>query len=252
MEPPEETLDIAQFNALPNELKEHIISSRPDLIAKLSRTNKNFYDLSIRPYLEELCSRPIQQNELQRYIATTPLIVGQHYCYSGPYTDYEIECSTDIYIHRPHHDYIEISLYSGIDMSPLKLNMRTHSSEGTIIVSKKYEYDLITQYNILRNRLGCVQRHADYAKEYILRDQDDRYHTIMAQFKDPHVEFSHKVANQISLFHILWMNAYAFNISPSVIIPTGDIQDIPAFMNSINKEIPRLYTAIRKAIMRLD
>ena len=76
--------------------------------------------------------------------------------------------------------------------------------------------------------------------------------TIMAQFKDPHVEFSHKVANQISLFHILWMNSYAFNISPSVIIPTGDIQDIPAFMNSINKEIPRLYTAIRKAIMRLD
>ena len=84
MEPPEETLDIAQFNALPDELKEHIISSRPDLIAKLSRTNKNFYDLSVRPYLEELCSRPIQQNELQGYIATTPLIVGTPLLLLGP------------------------------------------------------------------------------------------------------------------------------------------------------------------------
>lgn len=253
MEPPEETLDIAQFNALPDELKEHIISSRPDLIAKLSRVNRNFYDLSVRPYLERLCSRPIQQKEVQGYIATTPLIVGTHYCYSGPYADYDIDCSTDVYIRRPRNDYVRITLFSGINMSPLELEIQTRSANiNHIVISETFEYDLITQYNILRNRLGCVQRHADYAKEYILRDQDDRYHTIMAQFKDPHVEFSHKVANQISLFHILWMNAYAFNISPSVIIPTGDIQDIPAFMNSINKEIPRLYTAIRKAIMRLD
>ena len=133
MEPPEEQLDIAQFNALPDELKEHIISSRPDLIETLSRVNRDFYRLSVRPYLERLCSRPIQQNELQRYIATNPLIVGQHYCYSGPYADYDIDCSTDVYIHRPRNrDYIEISLYSGIDMSPLKLEIRTHSSEGTV------------------------------------------------------------------------------------------------------------------------
>ena len=54
------------------------------------------------------------------------------------------------------------------------------------------------------------------------------------------------------LYQILWMNSYAFNISPSIVIPTGDILDIPAFMNNINKEITRLYTAIRKAITRLD
>ena len=250
MEAPEEHLDIAQFNALPDELKEHIIRFRPDIITKLTRVNRNFYDLSIRPYLEKLCQLRTQNRELQEYIATQPLILGHHYCFSGAYTDYEIECATTVYIRRPQNDYIFVDLRSGINFSPLGLEISKGGGiAGGIAVSDNEELDLITQYNILRNRLGCVHRHATYAKEYILRNLDDRYHTVM---ETRNVNFDRNVTSQISLFQMLWMNSYSFNISPSISFPTGDIQDIPAFMNKINKEIIRLYTAIRKAVIRLD
>lgn len=235
-----------QFNDLPPEIKEHIISQRRMLIPAFSLVNRELHELSKHLYLRKVGTRSFRYHEVATYLGTKPLIFGTHVHICHTRTNAEIKAN--VYIWRPdniNHPNGYWNIGGTMETNGFDAVFRPHchyALDDAIddLFYYLFYYDYLTQYHILSKRHSCVRLRPSYAKDYILHYFDRWYRRLGDENED-----------RISFYQILWMNAYVFNIipAPKYTFNQESDEDILAI---INIEIPRLYTAIRKAILKLD
>lgn len=241
------TICFPQFNDLPPEIKEHIIRQRTELIPAFSMVNHDLHELSKRLYLEEVAEQYPLYHELLAYKMTYPLMLGS-LVHQIHVTNTKEKRTLNVYTKERHHNYKCIRIETLFDnvFSDCTTSVITNTvTPDDIIIDAEYDY--LTLYRILKKRLSCVRLQATYVKDYILRDLDEYFKDY---FKDP----PNGQYDNIILYLFLYLNAYIFNIYPSPIeistlIERNKMNDISMILNV---EIPRLYIAIREAIMKLD
>jgi hypothetical protein len=241
------------FFTLPLEIQEEILRRTPvpgRQLAGISRASQGLYQASYQPYLEQLCAEPIRFEEFTRYTLTQPLIMGEHHCFTESGVTSLVNCDTRVYIRRNSNSYDEIQ-----NVSEINLNDNTISVQATndLISSDTFmhnlsslahgpDFDLLTEYRIRQQRLGCVKRQPNYAKNYVISKLDTIY---KAPIRD--------LGDDVYVYMYLWINSYAFNI---YVPPRNDLFFPPRPTNELleilNKEIVRLYLAIRHELDKLD
>jgi hypothetical protein len=243
----------ATFFTLPEELQEEILrrTQQPGRqLAGISRASRGLYGASYRPYLEQLCQEPILYEEFTRYALTHPLIMGEHYCFTESGVTSILYCDTTVHVRRNSNSYDEIRNVSEINLNDNSISVQASNSaistdefvQGHGSVAHGPNFDLLTEYRIRQQRLGCVNRQPNYAKNYVISKLDTIYKAPIRDLSD-----------DIYVYMYLWINSYAYNVFPA---PRNDLFFPPRPVNELleilNKEIVRLYLAIRREVEKLD
>lgn len=237
----------SEFFDLPLEMQEEILRQVPPRrLPAISQAGQNLYQATFRSYLERLCAESISRTEINRYTLTQPLLVGNHFCFR----EFEnvINCDTEIYIRRNTDSYNSIRLLTQIEFNrSVSFQLTNEIKPSDLLIDElsaatMSEFDLLTEYRIRLNRLGCISRQPNYAKNQVIQILDTNYQAPIQGLED-----------DIWTYLYLWMNAYCFNVYPP---PRNDIffpqRPVEELLEILNKEIVRLYLAIRHELVKLD
>lgn len=247
MAEPQEPISEDFFN-LPLELQEEIMRQvRLRQLPGISRASRELYQTAYQPYLERLCAEPLRQAEINRYVRTLPLILGNHFCINE--IDTMVTCDTEVYIRLPTNNYKTIRIQSDVNLNlnTIILQSSDRSMTGDNFITEMNQasmsdFDLLSEYRIRASRLGCVRRQPNYARDFVIHKLDTIYRAPINSLDD-----------EIWVFLYLWMNSYSFNIYPSpsqnLFFPPKSTSEL---LEIINHEVVRLFIAIRKKLEKLD
>jgi len=274
---------------LPPEIQERILRYHPELVIPYTKTSSDIRNITSRLYVEELCKRPISDLEIKAYLDESPTLFSIYY---------PPEKQFIIYYKIGQSKYIEdifkldINLIGRDTVDPYLTHFATNgptylityapvtdlggvpldsSTVYTMVLQMcrygdKYcsQLDLLSIYRILQNRLGCVYRQPDYAKQYVLKYLDDVYNEYLQ---------NRTIDILINTHAYLFIHSKIFNIYPSIqpldihdwiIDNTGkpiaelgeflsdfDKRNMSNTIKTMEKEIYQMYVQIRNILEHL-
>lgn len=181
------------FETLPAEIQEAILeqASQPST----RRVSRGFYTISGRPYLEQVCSIPISRDEIVRYLDQLPQKFGlfnniyEHYVFniyesikaSGEYQNYiaslEYTMEEDEVYHEAEDEAEdEEEGYTDVEVISINLIYSRFTNAGQLYLNEFYmrnnlkdqtQVDLVSLFNILAARLGCINADPNYARDAV-------------------------------------------------------------------------------------
>jgi len=187
---------------LPPEVN-YLITTYSPLIWR--RINNYYKDITNYDYLKLLCERPISYDELVYYVDEAEAV---GYCIQLP-----TETVSTIYHFYDNEELVEVDTI----MASKEKSEIYYSTENEGIGEddfyediEKYDQsfilDLVTEYNIRSNRLGCVNLNPEYAKEWVFKQLTN----ISKQITN-----APDLWTQVQLYIILSTTAEVIGIEPS-------------------------------------
>lgn len=188
-----------QFQELPLEIQEKILSYIPLDLPIISQLSSEMYKIVNRSYVNVLGRLPISVSEYTKYTRQFPLILGSHIRLQED-TNKQIYYITEMYTRRLSDTYNRIRIITTLDDN---VDFRyDHDMVNQLYVTsfvKDTDYDLMTMKRILQNRRGCVQRDPQYVKNYLRRYIQRRFSIVTSD-------------NLVDFYLYLWMNANVLNL----------------------------------------
>lgn len=237
----ENTLDPEFFKQLPIELQQEILSQKPELIPIFFQLNPKYSDLFKSQLLSQICSRPRSEDEINK-ASSRQRITGR------------------LYQDEPFEDFftitMEIKVKDVLDNERIIFNVIQYDDGVIRILSNPvgdintivYD-DLLSYYNVMKNRLNCMNINPNFAKDYILNRFKNRYirnyqERIKSNNTDQTLEY-----RVIGLYLALLMNIYVFNIIIDLNINL--LKDIPNNLNAIIQDIEHMIDLIQERLLLL-
>lgn len=274
---------------LPLEIQEHILRYRPELIIPYTKTSSDIRNITSRLYVEELCKRPISYLEIEAYLDKFPTLFSIYYPPDKQFIIYykigqskyiEDIFKLDIYlidrdttdpdlIYFARNDPVHLITYAPVtNLGRVPLDSSTvHAMVLQMCqYNRKYctQLDLLSIYRILQNRLGCVYRQPDYAKQYVLKYLDDVYNKYLQNrtidiLIDTHAYlFIHsKIFNIYPSIQPLDIHNWIFDNTGKPIAELGELltdfdkRNMNNTIKTMEKEVPQMYVQIRNILEHL-
>lgn len=277
--------DISEFEKLPPEIQEYILSQNPELITSYTKINPYMKNITSRIYLKELCDKNVSYNELKNFLINNPTKFGVYDLSITNIKIFDRIRSSDIYFKTTNYinliniefDYQNIKLFkptyinttnifavadlniisdfNGIQFINDILNKNLNNTIQSTYISPSLCYsqlDLLSQYRIYKNRLGCIQRNPNYAKEKILKQLDSTYNFYL---------YNKNIISLLATHAYMDLQASVLNIYPppigisinNIIFKLdGSIVFIGSENNITDVEARKLFDDIKLKIINLD
>lgn len=254
----EEPFNPELFLSLPPEMQERVIAERPELIRVFSQVNPEYETLLEQQYINQLCNSPFFHNEID-YVTNRQPIWGIMYI-KDLRTDENENPTTGFLIVLNVRNLILENVF------PIGVEIILDSTEGVLITQLsninfqeiwqvyndgqiQHSYNLLTRFNILANRLSCMQINPNHAKNNTLSTLN-RFLNSYNEFMDMHNNIDFEYRDYIiGMYAYLIMNKYIFNILDNSKLTK--LTNIDENIDDIKHDIEYLFEAIRSKIMSL-
>lgn len=165
---------------------ENIMSSMYNVDPRLTyrQLNKQIYDESKISFYQRNCDKPLSKQEIIKYINTKPKKLGIVFLYEAEEDDYFENTIKFSYLTKQFFksayaaEYNSINIFLNYNNNDYFVennfeNMGTPTIDTLIdIINDKhiFDYDLLTIYNIYKNRGDCMRVNKNYAKNKVLNE----------------------------------------------------------------------------------
>lgn len=234
---------------LPADVKRQIFGQSPALLQQSQSLSRGMQQTTKQQYLSQLCSRPISQRELKKYLATNPIDVAYIKVRSIEYSEF-VDTTyyhyTPTQVSRPDEASFYYSIYTGFAGKTYSgdnyvVSLPFYSTVATEVPARdNVLLDLLTQYRIYQQRLRCIQLDPSFAGNQVRANFNAIINHEFWTWSD------NPITAQVKLLAYLKLNSYVLGLQNIERDPTANIEHVDKLQ--LKAEIQNLIGTIQGVI----